>query len=178
MTAKIPKTPEALYLDLLKDTLSFTLWEEPGWPVETFNHLRPAYKRIPLGLLSRFLGILNYQAIKKVNVTREQKENGDIWPALADTMVGHKRLNNLQMCIESVIKARVPGDLIETGVWRGGACIFMRAVLAAHGVTDRRVFVADSFEGLPLPDEKKYPADTEGDPSSFVAISRRFQGAG
>ncbi len=74
-------------------------------------------------------------------------------------MIGFKRLDNLQHCIETVLSEGVEGDLIETGVWRGGACIFMRAVLAAYGIDDRRIFVADSFEGLPKPDTKKYPAD-------------------
>ena len=40
----------------------------------------------------------------------------------------------------SGIQDNVPGDFIETGVWRGGASIYMRALLAAHGITDRRVF--------------------------------------
>ena len=52
-----------------------------------------------------------------------------------------------------------PGDLIETGVWRGGATIFMRAILKARGVTDRLVWVADSFAGLPPPDTARYPQD-------------------
>jgi hypothetical protein len=58
-----------------------------------------------------------------------------------------------------VLSEGVEGDLIETGVWRGGASIFMRAVLAAYGIEDRKIFVADSFEGLPAPDAEKYPAD-------------------
>lgn len=33
--------PEALYLDLMKKTLSFTLWPEPPIPLETFNYSRP-----------------------------------------------------------------------------------------------------------------------------------------
>ena len=37
----------------------------------------------------------------------------------------------------------------------------MRAVLKAHGVTDRNVWVADSFEGLPPPNPDKYPEDAE-----------------
>jgi hypothetical protein len=53
----------------------------------------------------------------------------------------------------------VPGDFIETGVWRGGACIYMKGMLAARGEAARRVFVADSFKGLPPPDEANYPAD-------------------
>ncbi|MEJ0068602.1 MAG: TylF/MycF/NovP-related O-methyltransferase [Pseudomonadota bacterium] len=53
----------------------------------------------------------------------------------------------------------MPGDLIETGVWRGGATIFMRAILKALGVTDRTVWVADSFEGLPEPDAARFPRE-------------------
>ena len=80
----------------------------------------------------------------------------------AHTMIGRKRLENVQSCIEDVLAHGVPGDLIETGVWRGGATILMRAVLKAHGVTDRLVWVADSFAGLPAPDSNRYPRD-EGD---------------
>src|SRR5262249_38955884 len=55
----------------------------------------------------------------------------------AHTMIGLKRLDNLQWCIEDALARGVPGDLIETGVWRGGATIMMRAVLKAHGVANR-----------------------------------------
>ncbi|MFH1754031.1 MAG: TylF/MycF/NovP-related O-methyltransferase, partial [Candidatus Omnitrophota bacterium] len=44
-------------------------------------------------------------------------------------------------------------------VWRGGAVIFMRALLKAYGVRDRTVWVSDSFEGLPEPDTERYPDD-------------------
>ena len=67
------------------------------------------------------------------------------------------RLDHLRMCIEDIVESGVPGDLIETGVWRGGATIFMRAVLRAHQATGRVVWVADSFEGLPKPDPERFP---------------------
>jgi O-methyltransferase len=81
------------------------------------------------------------------------------WPARAHTMIGLKRLANVRECVESVLADGVPGDLIETGVWRGGTTIFMRAILKVHGVNDRTVWVADSFAGLPAPDEAPYPHD-------------------
>lgn len=90
---------------------------------------------------------------------RQQRENGLDWPSRSLSMVGARRLLQLQRAAEFVIERRIPGDFIETGVWRGGACILMRAVLAAHGVRDRRVWVADSFQGLPPPDPAQYPAD-------------------
>ncbi len=84
---------------------------------------------------------------------------GRDWPARADSMIGLRRMDNIQDCIETVIRDDVPGDLIETGVWRGGATIFMRGVLKAYEDTTRTVWVADSFEGLPPPDPARYPAD-------------------
>ena len=74
-------------------------------------------------------------------------------------MIGRKRLDNIEFCVKDVLGRGVQGDLIETGVWRGGAVIFMRAILNAYGVTDRSVWAADSFEGLPRPNAKKYAAD-------------------
>jgi len=71
-------------------------------------------------------------------------------------------MDNIRYCVESVLKNNIPGDFIETGVWRGGAVIFMRALLYAYGDENRKVWVADSFQGLPKPDVDKYP-DDEGD---------------
>jgi len=70
-------------------------------------------------------------------------------------MIGNRRLDNVQKCVEDVIAHNVPGDFIETGVWRGGTTIFMRALLNLHGVTDRVVWVADSFEGMPKPSSRE-----------------------
>ena len=116
-----------------------------------------------LDLMKRVLSNVIYSRVvpeKFDNRWRDQiRLQGGAWPRMAHTMIGFKRLTNLQFCVEDVIEKGVPGDLIETGVWRGGACIFMRAILKAHGVRDRRVWVADSFEGLPPPDTDKYPAD-------------------
>lgn len=71
------------------------------------------------------------------------------WPYNGISMGGLMRLDDLDRCIETIAKERVPGDLIEAGVWRGGAALFMRAALAAHGIDgDRVVVVADSFKGF------------------------------
>jgi hypothetical protein len=79
----------------------------------------------------------------------------------AVSMLPLARLDNLQFCIADVVARGVPGDLVETGVWRGGATIFMRAMLKIFNVNDRTVWVADSFEGLPEPDAKKFPLEAQ-----------------
>jgi len=75
------------------------------------------------------------------------------------TMLGAHKLDTIRYCIEQCVQNNIQGDLIETGVWRGGATIYMAGVLEAYEVVDRKVYVADSFEGLPPPDPEKYPLD-------------------
>jgi hypothetical protein len=97
------------------------------------------------------------------------------------TMIGRRRMDNIRFCVETTLHDGIPGDLIECGVWKGGACIFMRGILKAHGATDRTVWVADSFCGLPDPD----PQTDEGlDLSadrfpqlavSLAAVQRNFE---
>lgn len=87
------------------------------------------------------------------------REYGWDWPSIAHSMIGRQRMANLRYLAESALFNRVPGDFIETGVWRGGACIYLKAVLEAYGVKNRRVWAADSFAGLPPPNEAAYPAD-------------------
>jgi O-methyltransferase len=159
MTAEVqsPNTAD-MYLTLMKKALAYMLWDEVGSPIETFNYRRSLPKRLLVSSLVPLLNRRKIQLLRMQRWTDSQRENGGIYPAYAHTMIGIKRLDNLQFCIEHVIRNGIEGDLIETGVWRGGACIFMRAVLAAYGVKNRRVFVADSFQGLPKPDER-FPQD-------------------
>ena len=86
-------------------------------------------------------------------------------------MIGLARLDNIQFCVEDVLRNDVPGDLIETGVWRGGASIFMRAALEAYGDASRVVWVADSFAGLPKPDAAIAPADSGDIHWSFTQLA-------
>ncbi len=110
----------AAYLDLMRDSLIGRLNEDPPLPSSKVEGYQPEYR-----------------------------EQGWDWPSKAPSMIGALRMENVRRECERVIAENVPGDFVETGVWRGGAAIMMRAVLAAHDVSDRRVFAADSFAGFP-----------------------------
>jgi O-methyltransferase len=120
-----------------------------------------------LELMKRTLSNWIYRDMDNLVRGRNPRDEGapwaqsalELWRQPAHTMAGLKRLDNVHLCVEQVLRDGVPGDLIETGVWRGGVPILMRAILAAYGITDRTVWVADSFCGLPPPDPEKYPAD-------------------
>ncbi len=147
LTAGIPCSAmsdrtRALYLDLMEQVLTRSLFRD-----EEIKDIRPTgWKRLVVREITR----RGYRVVQPSLATDWQFE-GRHWPRTAETMVGLKRLRNLRVCVEHVLEDQVPGDLIETGVWRGGSCIYMRAILAAHEISDRTVWLADSFEGLPPP---------------------------
>ncbi|MFZ0760686.1 MAG: TylF/MycF family methyltransferase [Candidatus Sulfotelmatobacter sp.] len=138
---------DRLYLDLLKKCLTGYLYPESS-NVEIFPHrgMRMARKALVKALNKR-----GFKLFKTMPFDPDARSRGTDWPCIGYSMVGCKRLDNLQACVESVLEDGVPGDLIETGVWRGGACILMRAILKMREVGDRNVWLADSFEGLPSP---------------------------
>lgn len=123
----------SLYLDLMIKILANTIYEDP---------------RMDPGSTDTF--------------DLDLRETGQDWPRNAHSMAGLVRLQNVRQLTELTLKEQVPGDYIETGVWRGGCCILMKAVLEVYGDTTRRVYAADSFHGLPKPDPARFEAD-EGD---------------
>jgi hypothetical protein len=92
------------------------------------------------------------------------------------TLLGRRKLDRLERIVVDCLERGVPGDLIEAGVWNGGAAIFMRAVLAAYGDRSRRVWLADTFAGIPA---SRRPAGDPVDawPDRWVAPLARVRQA-
>jgi O-methyltransferase len=97
----------------------------------------------------------------------EYRATGRHWPRRGLTMVGLARLDDLQRCVESVVADGVEGDLIEAGVWRGGASMLMRATLDTLDQAHRLVWAADSFSGFPGPAAEASPPRGRRDLSHF-----------
>lgn len=157
-------SPDArdLYLDLLKGCLTRYIWDDTYRPYQVPPWGGPLKRWVKRRIIDA-LRASGSQPLERVPLDRQTRELGHDWPVDAETMIGLRRLDNLQECVTTVIRENIPGDLVETGVWRGGASIFMRAVLAAYGDTTRKVWCADSFRGLPTPNLAEYPADKAAD---------------
>jgi O-methyltransferase len=84
---------------------------------------------------------------------RRLRAAGMDWPLHGLTMVGLERLDDLQACVESIVRDGIEGDVIEAGAWRGGAALVARAALDTLGDA-RAVVVADSFQGFPSVDDQ------------------------
>jgi O-methyltransferase len=146
------------YLELLIGALTHTIYPgvdrmEP--PAELIERLTPSMREAD-----------DKWMIFYPEIARAQ---GRDWPLHAQSMVGLERMRSVRRCVETVLSEDVPGDLIEAGVWRGGVGILMRGILEAYGIEDRRVWVADSFRGLPAPDPDR-DRGVEQEEMSWLAV--------
>lgn len=155
MTGLVLQPIAAAYLDLMVQVVGGAIIEDP--PIVDDHH------RALFNHLAKSLGARENPAeIEAARYNRIWRERGWDRPSLALSMVGLARLRNFRDLIGRAIAEGVPGDIMETGVWRGGASILARATLRAWGDETRRVFVADSFEGLPPP-SGDFPQDASSE---------------
>lgn len=161
----LPALP-ALYIELLKKTIINEIYLENeikqyylvsgllfGTPVDLRHLVRP--QTIP-GELTHVVKNAkeNGHALSMMHpdpAQRGKQPDSRNFTEFPHSMIGRKRMDNLQFAVETILSEKIPGDFLEAGIWRGGATIFLRGLLAAHGITDRKVFAADSFEGVPPP---------------------------
>jgi O-methyltransferase len=153
-TNPIPSTPEDLYLDLLKKTL--TRAQTAGRYTRHIPRPTDWLERYLYSWIAHLVRVGRFEIVELVPSDPQGYLEGggtnlEIRQDDAETMVGTRQLDNIQFCVTDVLKRKIPGDLIECGAWRGGVTIFMRAILRAYGDNEKSVWVADSFEGLPNP---------------------------
>jgi O-methyltransferase len=55
--------------------------------------------------------------------------------------------------IEYIVRNNIPGDLVECGVWNGGSILLMALALQHFGDTSRKIYLYDTFEGMPAPQD-------------------------
>lgn len=145
-----------IYLDLLKRSLLNEIYLD--------DELRLLYLKDCLAGSETF----NYQVLHDIRNSRREAyddlkamrqigrfpERNVHRSGFSHTMIGRKRIDSLHQCLDIVRQENIPGDFVECGVWRGGSCIFMAGYAAVHGMNGRTVHVADSFEGLPVPNHE------------------------
>jgi O-methyltransferase len=142
-------SPTADYFDLLKSALCGSLYEESAWRIME----GPMRERSRLSIKRAIIRYLRRRGIILVKVRpydENLRENGIDWPLVGFTMTGRKRLDLLQSATEEILSDNIPGDFIETGVWRGGSAMLIKAILKAQN-SDRIVWCADTFSGMPVP---------------------------
>lgn len=154
------------HLELLKrfiirfdfDTTAYSFKEVRNYPGK-LKVLKVVAKLLPANWV-----IAEPEVVPKLEV----REKGLDWPKTAESMIGLERMNQLHAALDTIRLENIEGDIVETGIWRGGAVIFAASYLNVFAMTSKKVYGCDSFEGLPEPDPK-YPVDA-GDVHSTIRI--------
>ncbi|PIT97700.1 macrocin O-methyltransferase [Candidatus Berkelbacteria bacterium CG10_big_fil_rev_8_21_14_0_10_41_12] len=78
------------------------------------------------------------------------------------TMTSIERMYALHKAVEYIVKAKIPGDFVECGVWRGGSAMIMTYTLLQMKEINRKIYLYDTYEGMsePTREDKKISSDT------------------
>lgn len=143
------------WLHLLKKTLiRYPLHDDDFAMIGDLESVDPALRRE----IDRWIDC-NRQGVLHESGDLAVRAPGKDWPATAESMIGLFRMDGLHACALDIMHRGLSGDFAEIGVWRGGAGIFLRAIVRAFDDRRRKIWLADSFQGLPQPDAERYPAD-------------------
>jgi Macrocin-O-methyltransferase (TylF) len=84
--------------------------------------------------------------------------DGSDWPPGGNSvsMAGARRIDHFSSAIAQAITDKIPGHVIETGVWRGGSSFMAAKTIELLGESDSRlVYLCDSFRGIPKVEKPK-----------------------
>lgn len=69
------------------------------------------------------------------------------------TMTSLEAVFALYTSVNYVLDREIPGDILECGVWRGGSALLAALIMKARNVSDRKLYLYDTFQGMPTPTE-------------------------
>ncbi len=88
-------------------------------------------------------------------LTDMEDEFLDIWEKVrAYTMISVERGYALYKGVRYTVQKGIPGDFVECGVWKGGACMLMALTLEKLGGSGRRIYMYDTYSGMPEPTDE------------------------
>jgi O-methyltransferase len=162
------------YIELLKQVISGRFHRENGMRINYL--LDVAYGQQAFDV-KRVIDVRSHASDRLAAIEADADEQGHYRERMFSfpySMLGQKRLYNIEAVIRTILREGIAGNFLEAGVWRGGACIFARLLLNhLDPGGDRRVLVADSFAGLPSSDhaaDQPYPFHL--DPSLSVSLAQ------
>ena len=84
------------------------------------------------------------------------------------TMTSAERLWSLLNAVTYIVNEQLPGGFAECGVWRGGSVMAMALQLRSLGVTDRQIWLYDTFAGMTAPTSEDVEAGSGESAASMM----------
>lgn len=108
-------------------------------------------------MIPKLMGKLGYTVVESVPDTEKYRDiqSAEFWDIYRQcqpfTMTSVERMYSLYCSVLYVLDNNIPGAFVECGVWRGGSSMLMAFLLKKRNVTDRRIYLYDTFEGMSAP---------------------------
>jgi O-methyltransferase len=110
-----------------------------------------------------------------MNLLRPPDFSNELWSIVRavqhHTMTSPERVSALVESVQFIVKNRIPGSIVECGVWRGGSMMAVALALLKVGDTSRELYLFDTFEGMPVPTA----ADVDLKGNSAGSLFRKLQ---
>jgi len=123
-------------------------------------------------IIKKAANLFGYRIVKIDNsdpVMDKDKQFQIIYMQCKDyTMTSKERMYALYMAVKYIVNAKIPGDFIECGVWKGGSTMLIALTLLEMKETKRQIYLYDTFEGMSKPTE----VDTLVSDKAVRAISK------
>jgi len=115
---------------------------------------------IPKKFIQKLANLCGYE-IRKVFVSDPVIDKDERFKRIYDrckkfTMTSEERMHALYKSVEYTIDAKIPGDFVECGVWKGGSAMLIAYTLLELDVSNRKIWLYDTFEGMTQPTEYDY----------------------
>lgn len=75
------------------------------------------------------------------------------------TMTDRRKILSLIHAVKYIEKCKVPGEIVECGVWKGGSMMAVARTLLNLGARERALYLFDTFEGMTEPSERDVDPD-------------------
>ena len=104
------------------------------------------------------MNFFGYKIVSALNPEIQDKiiddEFGTIYQKCRNfTMTSKERMYALYKAVEYVVNAKILGDFVECGVWKGGSAMVIAYTLIQMEEKDRRIFLYDTYLGMEEPTE-------------------------
>jgi len=121
-------------------------------------------------IIQKLLGNSCIQFIKRVTsdsvIDKDKKFIKIYGKCKKYTMTSKERMYSLYKAVEYIINAKIPGDFVECGVWRGGSTMLIALTLLELNATNRKIYLYDTFEGMAKPTQNDFQLRDESSHAS------------
>lgn len=102
-------------------------------------------------MVKRLIRRLGFEKTRRLPPDLDQESIDIIGRVRPYTMTSLERGFALIQAVKYVVRANVPGSIVECGVWRGGSMMAVAYTLQALGQCDKDLYLFDTYEGMARP---------------------------